>query len=173
MQTPITLEQAKLHLRIDSTDEDALIDSISLAATEWCELYQNRRYVKRTEVMYLDKFPLIIQPQYSPLVSVTSIKYYDSDGTLQTLDSSYYRVDTNSEPGRITEAYGKYWPITRDMTNAVIITYIAGYSTPSNIPNDITAAIRLMIQYFYGRGSDDSLLTQTKNLLSMNRIITF
>jgi len=175
---PVDLTEMKLHLRVDSSDDDTLITQLMLAATNWAEMYQVRTYITRTRYMYLDSFPLIIQPPYSPLSSVTSIQYYDIAGDLQTLSSSYYRVDTVSQPGRITEAYGYSWPSTRDMTNAVIVTYESGYGEASDVPEEIKAAIKMIVGHLYQNREAVSELSFSqvplgvKALLGMQKIIT-
>lgn len=63
----------------------------------------------------------------APLQSVTSIKYWDQDGTQQTLSPSAYLVDTYSEPGRIVPAPGTAWPATQNRINAVEVAFVAGY----------------------------------------------
>lgn len=54
---PITLAEARLHLRVDSTDEDTLITSLIAAAREDCEAFQNRKYLTQTWEYWLDSFP--------------------------------------------------------------------------------------------------------------------
>jgi uncharacterized phiE125 gp8 family phage protein len=140
----------KNHLRVDISTDDTLIAQIMLAATEAAEEFQRRTYITRSRTYYLDKFPKVIRPPYSPLATVTSIQYYDTDGNLQTLGSANYRVDTDTAPGRITEAYNTTWPSTRAMTGAVIVTYTSGYgSNNSDVPDDIKAALKMMIAHLY------------------------
>lgn len=45
MKEPITLERAKLYLRVDSGDDDTLIESLITAAREYAEGFQNRVFV--------------------------------------------------------------------------------------------------------------------------------
>ncbi len=149
IQSPVTLDEMKDHLRITHTDDDQYINALCLAATSWAEKFQNRTYVKRPRTMVLDKFPTVIRPKYPPLISVTSIVYIDTNGTSQTLAASEYRVDTVTEPGRITEAYEVTWPDIRDLTNAVTITYVAGYGTEAKVPDEVKHAIKLMVGHLY------------------------
>ena len=149
IQSPVTLDEMKDHLRVTHTDDDQYINALCLAATSWAEKFQNRTYVKRPRVMVLDKFPPAIRPLYPPLISVTSIVYIDLDGVSQTLAASEYRVDTITEPGRITEAYECTWPDTRTITNAVTINYVAGYGTAAAVPDEVKAAIKLMAGHLY------------------------
>lgn len=54
---PITLEEAKQHLRVDGNDDDLLIQSLIKQAREWCENFQNRKYITQTLEFVLDTFP--------------------------------------------------------------------------------------------------------------------
>jgi uncharacterized phiE125 gp8 family phage protein len=148
---PVTLSEAKLHLKVDDTDDDDLIEQLLSAATTFCEKFQNRTYLNRTRYLYLDAFPdeMILVPN-PPLVSVTSIVYVDTDGTDQTWASSNYEVDNTSEPGRITPAYNVSWPSARSVTNAVTVEYIAGYGAgTADTPDDVKNAIKLLVAHWY------------------------
>jgi uncharacterized phiE125 gp8 family phage protein len=176
IESPVTLDEAKDHLRVVGTDDDQYINGLLLAATEWAEKFQNRTYVLRPRSMELDAFQTIICPPYPPLWSVTSISYVDTNGTTQTLAEAYYRVNTGSEPGRITEAYNYYWPDTRAVTGAVTISYIAGYGTAAKVPDDVKAAIKLIVGHLYEHREAVSEVTlnevpmAAKSLLWPNRI---
>lgn len=53
---PVTLAEAKLHLRVDNTDDDALISNLITAATRWAEDYTDRTFVQTQWTMRLDSF---------------------------------------------------------------------------------------------------------------------
>jgi len=53
---PVTLDQAKLHLRIDNTDDDALISNLVAAATRWAEDYCDRTFCHTQWQMRVDSF---------------------------------------------------------------------------------------------------------------------
>lgn len=88
----------------------------------------------------------VIDIPLPPLQSISSISYTDTAGTVQTLDPSTYLVDTHTEWGRISPAFGMTWPPTRAVINAVGITFIAGYST---VPAAICQAIKLLVNHWY------------------------
>src|SRR5690606_32636730 len=97
---PVTLEDAKVHLRVDHDDEDGLITQYLAAATEWAEDFQGRAFVTRTYQLTMSRFPKT-RPIYlprPPLQSVTSISYYDRDDAQQTVDASDYYADLGSAP---------------------------------------------------------------------------
>lgn len=53
---PVTLSEAKLHLRIDTTDDDTLISSFIATATRWAEDYCDRTFCATQWTMRLDSF---------------------------------------------------------------------------------------------------------------------
>ena len=126
---PITLTEAKLQCRVeaDMTDDDSLITSLVKTAREYCENVQNRSYITQTIKLTLDDFPDVIYVPRPPLISVTSIKYIDVNGVQQTLNSSVYKVDTESEPARIVPAFNQCWPAIRGDINSVEVIVQAGY----------------------------------------------
>lgn len=147
---PLHVDEAKLHLRVDSTADDTLITALIQAAREYCELFQRRAYVVRTYILRLDRFSDIMELPYAPLVSVDTVKYIDTAGDTQTLSSTYYDVDTKLVPGVVRLAYNQSWPTIRSTPDAVTITYNAGYITP------FTAAADTDIITVSGRAFEDA-----------------
>lgn len=125
---PISLTEAKLHLRVDHSTDDTLIATLIRAAREYCENFQNRTYIATTYALSLSQWQEYIELPRPPCVSVNSITYVDSAGTTQTLSSSYYTLDSVSEPAVVYQSYGYSWPATRGTRNDITIHYTAGYS---------------------------------------------
>lgn len=184
---PVSLAEAKLHVRVDLNAEDDYITGLIAAATQTCESHIGQALVTQTWRMALDCFPgqhrqwrdrqsygggggrypqepgaypsaglgydlmaYAIEPPLAPLQSVSSIQYRAAtDGTLTTLASSGYDVDTDSKPGRITPSYGNVWPVARWQPNAVLVTFVAGYGAASAVPEAIKAAIKLLVGHWY------------------------
>lgn len=154
---PVTLEEAKLHLRVDddNTTEDDLIESLITVAREHAEAFTNRAFLQQTLRMKMDEFPCVIQLPRPQLISVSSIQYVDTAGVTQTLSASLYRVDSDSDPARITPAYGQSWPSTQDITGAVTVTYVAGYGAAATaVPTGIRQAILMLIGTLYENRED-------------------
>lgn len=149
---PVTLQEAKLHLREDGTEQDTLIESLITAARELFEGSTGRVLMPQTIREKFDCFPesgCPIKLAVSPARSVTSIGYVDSDGAAATMATADYRVDTDSEPARIEEAYGTTWPTTQEVINAVSVDYAAGYSSASAVPTSIKQCLLLLIGHWY------------------------
>ena len=179
----ISTAEAKLHLRIDHSDEDTLIDRIVEAATNQCEEYQGRAYVTQEFRLTVPRFPFygrIIRLPRPPLQSVTSIEYLDVNGDVQTLDASMYRVNTDGLPGQVIIKDGESWPNTVYAPDAVRITYTAGYGEPADVPADYRSAILLMVGHLYenrevvtvGSGPTFKLSLSLEWMLSKNKVVT-
>jgi uncharacterized phiE125 gp8 family phage protein len=149
---PLTLTEAKEHLRIETTAEDTFITGLIQAAREWCEEYQNRAYITQTWDLSLDKFPgSLFRLPKPPLQSIASFKYYDKGGTEHVFDAADYEVDISSFMGRISLAYGKSWPsVTLRPMNGVVIQFVAGYGAAgSDVPERIRIAIKQLLGHLY------------------------
>lgn len=148
----VTLDEAKLHLRVEHDAENTLIERIVAAATERAEEIQSRAFVKRTYRLTVPRFPRgrIIHLPRPPLQSVTSITYVDTDGATQTLAAESYRLDTDAVPGRVILARDGEWPATADEPDAVQVTYVAGYGDDgSAVPEEQRAAVLLFVGHLY------------------------
>lgn len=150
---PVSLDEARLHRHVDAPAEDGWITRRIKTARRYVETITHRQLVTATWELILDRFPAsgkAIRLPYPPAQSVTSIEYYDTDGDEQTWDSGEYRVDSDSEPGRITEAYGCSYPSTRTMTGAVTITYKAGYGdAAADVEPELRDAIEILVAHWH------------------------
>ena len=149
---PVSLEEAKLHLRVDLSDDDYLIDSLLRTAREYAEDVSGRAFCSQTWELVADAWPgdRFVLPR-PPLVSVTSIKYTDEDGTEATFSSSYYTVDTDSEPGKVVLKSTASWPsVTLVDINGIRVRYVCGYgATAGDVPQRYRHAILLLAGHWY------------------------
>lgn len=151
-EEPITLDDAKDHLRVDGTDEDALIMAYIKAARRQCELVARRAMVTQSWELALEAWPAgcYIQLPYPPVQSVTSLTYVDSTGVASVMSSADYVVDTYRQPGRLVLGYGKSWPsVTLRPGPSIVVRYVAGYGAPKDVPETYKQALKLLVGHFY------------------------
>lgn len=150
---PVTVAEVKNHLRVTDNQEDSLIAGLIISARKVVEQITRRALINQTWRLYLDEFPADshIELPFPPLVSVTSVKYYDENTQLQTLSSSLYQTDNRSTPGRIVLTGGGAWPSTdSDKVNAVEIEFIAGYGAgAAAVPFPIRLAITHLTAHWF------------------------
>lgn len=176
---PITLEEAKQHLRITGSDDDIILLSMIKQAREFCEDFQNKKYITQTLEMVLDSFPkdnYVSFENCSPVQSVESIKYYDTSGQEYIFDAGNYIVDTDSFVNRIVLGYCKLWPTVQLQTiNAVRVRFTAGFgNTGVDVPETVKWAMILHMRLLYDDYKPDerTKIEEARNsLLSMNRVI--
>ena len=153
---PLGVAQTKTHLRFGSAAEDGLIENWILAARQHFEQQTGRQLVTATWDVWLDGFPCgsVIELPHPPLLTVTSVKYYDTTNTLQTWAATNYVVQAPAGPyaarGQVEVASGVSWPSTTWRQDAVKIRYTAGYgSRPDDVPEIVRTALYLLVGHFW------------------------
>lgn len=151
-EEPLTLQDMKAHLRVTHAREDVSIEGFITAARRAAESYMARAVLQQTWTLTLDRWAQEIPlPMAWPLQSVTSVKYADpTTGTLTTLASTVYDVDTTSAPGRILRAPAQSWPsVEADNDAPIVITYVAGVARPDQVDALILQGIRMHAAYLH------------------------
>ena len=146
---PVTLAEAKLHLRVEHTDDDELISALIQSARQRAEHLLGRALITQTWARVLDAFPPAeIELGMPPVQTVSSIVYIDGAGDSQTMAGADYSLDSTSVPGWVLPAVDlASWPATLDTANAVTVTFVAGYGGSGS---DVPAAIRTWIKLEIG-----------------------
>lgn len=154
---PISLADAKLHLRIEPSDtwQDDHIDLLIVAARAKLEADLGFAVMAQTLRTDLSCFPS--RPATYPAVwlgggasaAVSSIVYIDSAGAEQTIDSADYLVDAVSSPALVVPAPGKAWPATQHRPGAVRITWTAGWASAAAVPSDLIHAMKLLLGHWF------------------------
>ena len=169
---PVSLQQAKDHLRLDHDSEDELVARLVSAARQLVESDTRRALVTQTwdyAVDYdwpseddkrLGAVNRIVLPK-PPVQSVTSVKYIDTAGVEQTLASNQYLLRN----GVIEPAYGVTWPSVREQMAAVTVRYVCGYGAASAVPEQIKHAIRLLVGHWFSHR--EAVVSGTMNELPM------
>lgn len=150
---PVTLSEAKKQAEVAPSlaVHDDHLNRLIAAATDVAEDSSKRAFINRTLKLTLQRFPCWhLGLPYPPLQSVSSVKYIDDNGVLQTLATSEYNVSTNNQPGFIEPAYNKTWPSTRRQADAVQVEYVAGYgASGAAVPAKAREAILLLLNTWF------------------------
>ena len=144
---PITLSEVKLACRFDGTALDSDITAMLTDAVQLCEHECGQVLMPQTWELTLDAFPGAIELTRVPVSAITSIKYTDTVGALQTLSSSAYALDNADGFGlaRVTPVFGTTWPLTRSEANAVKVRYVAGYADADAVPSHFKRQIKIFV----------------------------
>ena len=182
---PVTVAEAKAHLRVDVSDDDTYIGTLITAAREWCEQYLDRTLVNTQWVMRFDSFPpdgtqdieLPRQPMsMAGTTTAVSLTFTSETGGTQAYSTNSFRVDRNATPGAVKTLYGQTWPPHLMDDNAVSVTWWAGYgSAGSSVPAAVRHAILMLVGILYEKraaaesGSLNEVPFGVKSLLDSQR----
>jgi uncharacterized phiE125 gp8 family phage protein len=164
---PVSVSEAKQHLRVDISDDDTYIAGLISTARRYAEEYLDRSLIHTQWTMRLDTFPYEFELPRPPMatsgtLTATSVTYTVDPGgaggtsvlTTATLSTSTYRVDRDATPGRIRTVYGGTWPSHLADPNAVSVTWWGGYgASGAEVPAQIRSAILMLVAYLYEQRS--------------------
>jgi len=158
---PVTIAEAKRQLFLAASDtqhDDDILRTIQVAREQW-ESDTDSASMTQTIKVYLSRFggPCVYLPR-RPIQSVTSVIYYDSDNTQQTLSTSIYSLNPTSRAIELKS--GQSWPtVIDDRWDAIAITYVCGYTSRQLVPGLHKQAMLLLCGYYFdaNRGDNDRL----------------
>lgn len=145
---PVTLDEAKAHLRIDGTEEATLLAGLIASARGFVETETRRALIDQGWRLCLDRRPAdgIVHLPKAPLIAVQGVVTYDAAGTPATLSPTSYQVDAASEPARIwlpEIAAGRRFA-------SIEIDFRAGYGTdPADVPAPLRQAILMLVAHWF------------------------
>lgn len=146
---PVSLDEAKMHVRIDGTAEDGLMERLIAAARTDVESRTGRAMVSQGWRIVLDRVPAngSIRLAPAPVASVEAVTVYAEDGEPTVLDAADYALDAASAPGRLKLVHGRFWG-ARAM-NGVEVDFTCGYGAPAEVPAPLRQAVLMLVAYWY------------------------
>jgi uncharacterized phiE125 gp8 family phage protein len=160
---PVTLADAKAHLRITDTTEDEVIEAMLQASCDTIEGETRRALMAQQWDLHLDQFPTVtswgvpyIDLPFPPCRTVDEIAYRDSAGAYVAVDPAAYRValpaGPKAMPARVWPPNTTYWPQLYDgEMDSVKVTFTAGYlDEPAEEGQAFPAALRAAILLMLG-----------------------
>ena len=149
---PVTLAEAKAHLRVDASDEDTLIGGLVSAAVSHLDGQGvlGRAMITQSWATWVCNSPGIVTLPVGPFQSLTSVEYYDSANALQSADVANYEARLAGDFVTVQPKAGFAWPGAYSRPDAIKITYVAGYgATAADVPQSIRQAILLLVGHWY------------------------
>jgi hypothetical protein len=165
---PVSLAEAKLHLRVTDSSQDALISMLISAARIACETKTRQQLLHARWKLVLDRFPMagigtplpfandVNVPGYAvflphaPFTEIVSVNYLDMNGSAQVCDPAIYVVNDAMTPAIIAVAFGQIWPIPLPQIGAVSFTYDAGYASPCTFAMPATVTVNGPVTWAVG-----------------------
>lgn len=143
----MTLAEAKLHLRVDVADDDALVTQLIAAAQGLVEAAGDVSLSAQTWKLHLPKFPggrCGIPLPRPPFVSLTSLTYRDANDQSQSIADAV--INASEIPAVVRPAFGASWP-TGTRVELVFVSGFGGAGLP--VPPAAIAATKLVLGSLY------------------------
>jgi uncharacterized phiE125 gp8 family phage protein len=161
---PVSLADAKAHLRIAHADEDALISTLVIAARQHIEGATGLKLLTQAWSIFADRWPegSSVKLMIAPLAAVTSVKVYGEDDVAAAIDPAHYFLDRASRPPRLALRSGRVWPLPGRIANGIEIAVSAGFGPAvTDVPAALRQACLKLVAHWYAfRGDDEG----TRNL---------
>jgi uncharacterized phiE125 gp8 family phage protein len=159
--TPVSLADVKAHLRVDHSDDDAMIGALLATAVNrfdgWSGIL-GRCLVEQTWRQDFGCFSDCLRLPLAPVLSVESVTYFDSENAQQTLAASVYGLFSDARGSYVGLKPDQSWSGTYSRRDAVSVTFKAGYATTpaagdvpalSTVPDPIKLAIIMHVKSNY------------------------
>ena len=152
---PVTLAEAKAHLRVDGTAEDTLVASLIVTSRLHVEAVAGLALVTQSWSWYIDAWPPgppghAVKLPMRPIQSIAAVRLYDEAGTATTLDPATYFLDGTAAPPRLIRHGAVPWTRPGRVANGIEVAFTAGYgNAAADVPAPIRQAVLLLVAHWY------------------------
>jgi len=153
----LTVEEVKIYLRVDNSNDDGLIENLIAVACKLCEQATGLSLINRECSLYMDSWESeILSLPSAPIASVNAIKVYSSE-TVSTIysTSNYYVDNKNIFSPRIVLKSGSIVPLSGIEANGIEIQYTAGFGeTAEAVPALLKQGMLQVAAHLYENRGD-------------------
>lgn len=165
--TPISLSEVKAQLRIEHEDDDLLLVRLIKVATAYTDVQGalGHAMISQKWGQWITSTPeQSVKLTLGPVISVDAVKYYDTDGNLQTDTLSNYEIYGTQFAKTIGPKEGFNWPVAEDRSDAIRIEYTIGYGTSSSdVPDTLRHAMMMLIGHWY-ENRETTMMDELSNI---------
>ena len=154
---PVTLAEAKAHLRLDAPDEDALIVSLTAAARQTLEHATRRAFIAQTWCARLDCWPAgrMVMLPLAPVLAVGAVRVRPASGPALALGPALYSVISGADPEHLV--VGADAPQPGIARGGIEIEASYGFgAAPADVPGPIRLAIHRLVAFWFERRGDEA-----------------
>ncbi|HZT26086.1 MAG TPA: head-tail connector protein [Pseudolabrys sp.] len=146
---PLSLDETRAFLRVDTTDDDAVIAALIAGARIHVEVATRRALITQTWRLAFDAWPADgrLQVLPAPLQSLAAARVYDSGNVAQPLDLQGFVPDLGASALLFAP-----WAVPAPGRGAagIELDVVCGYGgAAADVPEPLRQAIRLLVAHWY------------------------
>lgn len=149
---PVSLAEAKAHLRIDGTAEDAVIQSLIVTSRLHIEAALGLALITQSWSYFLDRWPKsgrLVLP-LRPVAAISHVRVWDESGGSEALDPAAFLLDGHGMPARLVALPSVSDLHSKRALNGIEIGFTAGFgATAADVPATIRHALLLLIAHWF------------------------
>lgn len=164
---PVSVAEAKSHLRVEHSDDDLLIYRLIETAVAYVDVRGalGKAMITQTWAEWFAPNPSELVLSLGPVQSVSGISYYDTDNALQTATLSDFYVLGPSTRTVMKPKPGYAWPTTFTRDDAIKVEYVIGYGDSyTDVPSTVRHAILMLVSHYYENRELEVVGVNTKTL---------
>lgn len=150
-EEPVSVSEAKAHLRLDGTAEDILVASLIVTSRLHIEAALGLALVTQGWRLTLDRWPEGGEVRFPlrPIRSIAEVTVRAADGTPAVVSDESYLLDGNARIPRLVARAGK-WPSPGLAAGGITIEFVAGLAEDAEgVPQPIRHALLLLVAHWY------------------------
>ena len=149
--SPVTLVELKAHLRVVSSAEDDVLQSMIDRAVSHLDGYGGRLGRAIMSQTWRQDFEGWTQPLTLRARDAGSVvlSYIDADDALQTVDVAEYEVLPTFGVTELRPLRGFSYPSLADRARPISATFETGYDDPADVPASLKGAIMMLAGHMY------------------------
>ncbi len=154
---PISLAEAKAHLRVTHADDDIYINTLITAARSTVEQFCGLALLQQSWSVFHDAWPElgVFSLPLAPVLAITDLLIYGEDDVAAVLDPAHYVLDSASRPCRLVLRQGRNFPTLGRRVNGIEIKLNAGFgATADSVPAPIKQALLIIVADWYASRGD-------------------
>jgi uncharacterized phiE125 gp8 family phage protein len=166
---PVSLAEAKAHLRIMHADEDAFISTLIKTARQQLEARTGLGFITQAWSLFLDDWPETgeIRLPIAPLIDVADIRVWSDADAASVIDPAHYYEDKASKPPRIVLRGSRSWVKPGRIANGIEVLLSIGYGSASEVPEPLKQAILQLVTHWFATRGDEQAVREPLTIASL------
>jgi uncharacterized phiE125 gp8 family phage protein len=156
---PVSLAEAKVHLRVTHVDDDVFISTQIVSARRRLEVYTGLRLITQGVSQFMDYWPRggLVELDVNPVSVVSDVIVYGDTDTPATIDPAHYFLDATSNPPRVVFRQGRNPSPPGRRAKGIEVRFTAGFGLAAAVPVDLKQAVLLLVADGYAHRGDESV----------------